>query len=682
MADDSGSSNKVTIELDLETKDFKLKLGEAEGALKSTGESGGKSFAGLGMQALFLNEAIELGKKAMEGFEYILSKAGAAEGIKNQKTAFKNLSAQLGIDANNLTLAISKASEGTLSNLESMQAGFKLLSSKIRAENIPALVEFAHKMEITRQIPFEQTIQSISMALETGTTRGLKQYGIEIERTGNRQEILNLILSQAKARIESLGGGYEESAAKIEAKVKNSTASIKKYFGELFVDTATMFAGDDVDKYGMHLRALEKQMQIIVDKVKSGATVADLNDTKGFVPIAEARSKLEKQIEETKKKISDLNHKEKDETEEINKKISQKNELLSVVSASDKKSVEIREQVKLYDELNRKEIESGEISNQVTAGLYQTKKVKIEEDYRRQIEVAGSVPQTTAQYAAKVIEIERQKYEALQKLRISDEDYAKVRQNAELKAIESNDHLIENAAQKHQDILIQKENSSYKADQDRARNTITDKAQLQLKLEQMETTHQKELAKIQDSYSAVSVKNFTLGWQGGLAQLKKENTNFAQITQKMTVQTNGIMTKSFVAAAKGQGNAMEMMKQQFLEMIGTQLIQTGSYHLLAGIFPPNPVELGQGAAMIAAGSAIVGAAGGASSGASGGGGSGGDGGYSPGQASQKELERKSAQIIIQGDYMNSRETQTHLAEVLRSNSDITDYAIVAQGKHY
>jgi hypothetical protein len=150
-------------------------------------------------------------------------------------------------------------------------------------------------------------------------------------------------------------------------------------------------------------------------------------------------------------------------------------------------------------------------------------------------------------------------------------------------------------------------------------------------------------------------------------------------------QTHGIMTKGFVAMAKGHGDAMDQMLKQFLEMIGTEMIQSGTFHLLKGIASMNPGEMGAGAALIGAGMAIVSASGpGASAGDSGGGGYGGGAAAGGGitQAQPEDLQRKSAKIIINGDYLNSQETANHLAEVLRKNSDVTDYAIVAQGRNY
>jgi hypothetical protein len=196
--------------------------------------------------------------------------------------------------------------------------------------------------------------------------------------------------------------------------------------------------------------------------------------------------------------------------------------------------------------------------------------------------------------------------------------------------------------------------------------------------------HQQRLLDIKNQYAAISTQNLSAGFKAGLAQLNNQYGSFSKMVQSVTVKTHGIVSNSFVQMAKGHKVTMEQMLNQFLEMIGTEMINQGTLYVFEGIATGNGSMAATGAAEIAAGMALVSTASANAPAETGGGGGGwGDSGTSaPGMADQKQLERKSAQIIIQGDYLNSRETANHLAEVLRQNSDVTDYAIVAQGKQY
>ncbi len=122
---------------------------------------------------------------------------------------------------------------------------------------------------------------------------------------------------------------------------------------------------------------------------------------------------------------------------------------------------------------------------------------------------------------------------------------------------------------------------------------------------------------------------------------------------------------------------------------GTQMILTGAAYTWAGM-ANGPGLMAAGAALSAFGGLLSGLGGGgeSSAGAAAGGAGGGGGATNaaspletPAQSAEPVMEKKAA-IIINGDFLNSRETANHLAEVLRQNSDITDYTITAQGRSY
>lgn len=183
---------------------------------------------------------------------------------------------------------------------------------------------------------------------------------------------------------------------------------------------------------------------------------------------------------------------------------------------------------------------------------------------------------------------------------------------------------------------------------------------------------------------------FKENYRKGLKELEQQHGSLANSIKVGTMQTHNIMTKSFIEAAKGHGNAMEMMKQQFLEMIGTKMIETGVFMMLDAFstFPMIKVpELAQGAAAVAAGSALVGASGGGSS-VSTPTTSSADGGFMTpaptlGPATNEQMApQKSGQIIINGPYLNTKDTANHLIDLFREHSDISDWAVVAQGRTY
>jgi hypothetical protein len=128
------------------------------------------------------------------------------------------------------------------------------------------------------------------------------------------------------------------------------------------------------------------------------------------------------------------------------------------------------------------------------------------------------------------------------------------------------------------------------------------------------------------------------------------------------------------------------MKSAFLGMIGETAQHYGEMILLESIFPPNPLGLAAGAALIAFGSAISSLAGSSSASVSTGGGGGGGGGAisaeaptatGPGDISSNLMAQQQPQrnvtVNIAGNYLNTQESQRTLMETLRNESDATGF---------
>lgn len=151
------------------------------------------------------------------------------------------------------------------------------------------------------------------------------------------------------------------------------------------------------------------------------------------------------------------------------------------------------------------------------------------------------------------------------------------------------------------------------------------------------------------------------------------------------------------ALAKGK-NGFEAFSNAVISSLGALAIQMGSMLVAIGLGfealgPVMPVwglsgakAVAAGIGLIALGGALQAMGGGGEASASGGGGGGGGFGgganATPEAAKPEQMEKKKADIIINGDFLNTRETANHLAEILRENSDITDYTITAQGRAY
>jgi len=103
--------------------------------------------------------------------------------------------------------------------------------------------------------------------------------------------------------------------------------------------------------------------------------------------------------------------------------------------------------------------------------------------------------------------------------------------------------------------------------------------------------------------------------------------------------------------------------------------------LLEGIWPPNPIAIAGGGALIALGAALKGQAGGGSSSSTsydGGGGSAASANPAlandnAGMSTVQPTEKKTVTVQIMGHVFDSQESGLRIAQIIKDNADATDF---------
>ncbi len=682
--------NKLVIEVDADTQKFTVKMGSVEQVLKKSGDTGKSAFEGLGMKALFFNQALEAGSKVLELMHEGLETISRTEAFDNQRTALTNLAAQLGLSTqsvNHLIQAMIMASGQTITTAQAQDSAFKLLNAGFKAEIIPNLIEFAKRAEEVRKIPLEEGIQRLAFALETGSTRGLKSMGIELAKTGSQQQIMNAILAQAEEQIKRTGDGYENFGERIKAKSREMYNSIAHGIGAGLRDIGIGLFGTQTEKATQEVARLKSQLDQVNSALDHGVKSTqvffrvDFGET--IAPL-DAKKRLTEEIARLQGVAAEGVQKEHEAIKAEMADVKQKGELLKPIDSQTATQVRIRDQKKMYEQLLSDDEEYAANSEGIAKGLEAARRAEIENTYQTQLRDLQGIPMTKTQYAQREFEIEKKKYAAIQDLRVSSEKAEQADNNAAYALALTRNMGYEGLAESRIKKEIDAENSRYQKDVQRLQLREMDENKLNKQIEQMAEQHQKALAQIQDRYQKPSIAGMRDGYLSAIAQMGKGYNNFATQTQKLTVGMHGVVSNSFIKMAKAHKFSMEEMLNNMLEFIGESMIQDGTFKLMAGLFPPNPAMIGVGAAEIALGSALVGSGGGGAPASSTGGSLGTDlmGQNQLTQPSTQQMQQKSAQIVINGDLLNSQETVNHIQELIRQNSDVTNYAIVAQGQQY
>lgn len=694
MADDSGgASNKIVFTVDLDTKAFELNLNGVKQNLADLGKSGEGGFSELEAGIVTANEGLELLNKGMELFGKAMESIAKSDAMKNQEASFKSMASSIGVDSGQMLTALKQATHGTISDLDLMNTSFRMMNAGIKADQIPTLMSYADTLSKASGgfHSFNDILSAVTISVQRGTvTKGLADIGVTAGATGDRTVVLNSIMKQMDAQVQHSGETFHDFGEKLAASSKNTWGAVTKNVGSALSDFLAPILGDKTDQAKVNLDNLTEKLKVYQDRVKEGSTstfaLAEANGK--LVTAQQGVEILTQKISEQKKDLTTLTNEETKATRESAAALGDKGRMDLELTAAEKQRAVLAAEVGGLEKRAADEMkQNGVVEIKTYQDLEKAKAAQINSQYDLQRENVMEEKQSATQLSAQLIEIERKRYNDIRALSVSAEQAKKAQDAAELSYLDHNYTTVLNFETRYIAAKNADEDKAYKQNLERLRHEGLSHEEYLKQLEQAEKQHEINIQKTKDEFSAVNERNASIGFKKALDGMKENATDFAKITENITKQSSGLLVSMFQNVAKGQGDAMQQMLSQFLEMIGQQMIQTGVYDLLAGW--DDPVQAGAGAGLIAAGMALtsVGAANAPSS--SGGGGSSGAGGSSSTDNYQPSAPQSLGQtsssgggkatIVVNGNIMNSKDTADYLQELIRNNSDITDYNIVAVG---
>ena len=226
-----------------------------------------KGFAGTWTELKSKLDLVQEGAQIIGGVfknAFDLTKEGAM--LKDTAASLERLSKAEGY-AGNLAEDLGEAFGDTVDDANYMASAIRLLTGETGAYG-KELANAAPQLATISRAIFKlnptlgstaEIFDAVTRAIETGNVRGLKPYGILVEDTGSKQEILNDILAQGAAVIEQVGGNVEasgDSLARMEMMLDDAKDAAAGFLAEGLLPIADGF---------MSLRdAMQTQMEAAV----------------------------------------------------------------------------------------------------------------------------------------------------------------------------------------------------------------------------------------------------------------------------------------------------------------------------------------------------------------------------------------------------------------------------------
>lgn len=674
MADD----NSILFSLDLDSADFKAKMGEAANALASLS---GKSKDLDALVESFKSMA-EVG--AVVGIAFLavktaISAVADAEGIKAVNAQFELLATNAGVASEKLREGLAKTSGGLIDETDLLKLANKaIVEMGASAAKLPEIMELARKATSVFGGELSQNFEMLSTAVATGNVRMLKHMGIvidtqkatrdyaasigasvsELTQSEQHQAILNAVLAkgrtafqgvntdslQVKNTMQQLAVTFQDTKEVIALawdRIAGPTvvAGLQR-FSELVKNVSGIVRGQfgsAADKAAASIEDLNLKIQLLHEKLEAMPTKA------GFFDKLLGRDPSWA-IEKVQKELADLEAQRDAQTAKLN--------ALHATEAQHAEEQKVRaEQVSNVKEKN--------FARSIAQLEVAVKEQELEErKTQTQMEYATTVEQ--------VDELEEKHYQAEvgrmeESIRLINEKL----QARQINEIQAGEQINQVQEQFHEQELrrISERSAAYKKLQDN---------------------------EVRESKSTMD--GVGRAFKGGAQVAKSQLNDFGATGKRVYSSFENNAVSALQAVGAGTKSAADAAKGFIFGMLADEAEARGKLMLLTSIWPPNPVGLVAGAGLIALSGFLRSQAGGSSSSAGGGGApsggdTGGGSGFAPvgvdtGQvATQQEATKKAVTIQIQGSYFETEQTRTRLMQMIREESDATDFKLVQIGQN-
>jgi hypothetical protein len=630
MADD----DKISFLLDLDVAEFTEKGLQAKGIIEKLGSA--ESLTGLLEGLTAAAPALAAVGVAAYGFKKALDLTVEGEQIERVNNQFEILSKQAGIAPDKLKKGLEESAKGLVDTDDLLKiANEAIVKMGGSAEKLPQIMDIARKATAVYGGDAKSNFEAISEAIANGNTRALKHYGIIIDA------------AKAEREFAAANGVTAEELSDVGRRQAILNAALEKG-NEAFKNTK---------ENAQSATSILQTLKVTFSEIGQTFTIAfektigpGMRSFLGTVQSLATKLKLHVQAsmgdaEEAAKAKALLAGKSVDE---LSKKedAAAKNSIDNIQKVSQASIVDIEKQKK-QQQAFRQELEKIDKAYFAQQEKSINNLAKLDLLIKKQNEMAEKAHQ-----------------EALQKIR--DSQNLNQNQKARLVALEQ---------KRYQEEVLNQEKSN-----DAERNKLLDAY-----VANSETKFQG----IERAFRANTIK-----MQGELKDFGKQGTEaFNSLSSNATSAFSNMGAQMVKTGDIGQSVA-DALRGFFLGFLGDQAINQGTVMLLSGIWPPNPIAIAGGTALITLGGALKALAGPGASASTATGSpsvqasaSGSAAPLAPVSNSsdqtatatsnmdqQQNIQGRNVQVNIAGNYLETDQSRRLLMNLIRQESDATGFS--------
>lgn len=652
-------AEKIVYELDLDTLKFTK---AADNAKESVGKIGKEGVAGFkGLQTSFSSVIKTVGLFA--GAAYAASKAldlvFQGENVNKLNDQFERLSKNAGVSASAIKKGFLEAAEGEISATRAVQILNTAVSQLgVNANKIPQIMQIAKSASEITGDSAEEAFNKITNAIVTGRTMALKQMGIFIDakkavenyarslgvaagaltEADKRQAIMNAALTQGKEKFKGMTSEVDPATKGFE-RLKATMVDLVSTIGQVVAQ-----AGGALSGFFEFISSRAKTVNQILRDAFNLKPETTEEAQQRIYDIQFALMKLQEQAESEKQMTGQVSQNISDQILKRTQELNQAREAMTEVMAKENAKPEAGKNFADQEDENARERAENQkkINDKFTQDLTAMRERNLE-GMRQNAQSELEVEESTA---ALKFNIEQQY--ALQREQLS--------QNKDLTDQQRRLMEVELENQKNQQLM--------QLDQ------------------QLFDSKQRAL----DNYlnaSETTAQGFARAFEVGSKKAAMELGKGVELGKRAFDSLGSNASQAFMDIGSGAKSGADALRGFMFGAIGDIAQAFGQQILLASLFPPNPVGIAAGGALLALSGFLKSQSSGSKLGDAGPSmGTGSVDGFGTNPATmdlQEKQEKKTATIVIQGNYFDTDQSRQRLTEMVRESGDFTDFKVNSIG---
>lgn len=291
----SGSDN-IEIRISVDNTGAVKVLGETEEKIKGVGKASQQAEKDAGSFFTSFAKGAGAALGAYVSFSAALKTIEIGSQVADVENAFKRLTGQIGVSADELQNRFSEALGGTLSSFETTRKANELLVAGINPDKFDELAQAARALADTLGIDTKQALDQVGDALLRGNDRALKAIGVHVDLTkankdyadsvGKTVEQLSeaerlqasrsVMIAEMETQLTRLGK-VENDAADNVAKIKNNLIDFRDEAAKsiaqikLLNDALAILANFSLDDLKKEISTISLGFQTLFNVIKTGS---------------------------------------------------------------------------------------------------------------------------------------------------------------------------------------------------------------------------------------------------------------------------------------------------------------------------------------------------------------------------------------------------------------------------